>query len=448
MLYYSIFIHIDKCVAILSALRRVLMKEFEIKKFGENVVVRNFTDEKFKTMRISVNMILPLEYETVAQYAVLPSIVSRATMQYPDITSLSKHLAELYGCSIYSNVGKIGDNQILNISAGGISDKFVLEKENLAKELSKLLCSAIFSPVVDDDCMIPLEAFKQEQRQAIENIDANFNDKRVYAKKRCTEIMFENEAAGISRFGTKEQVQSLKREELIKTWLKVVQNARFEIFVLGDCNFDTVCKTFSRYFDLQMFNMELSNKIKLSAQEIKYGEEEQKLSQSKLVLGFRTGVIPEDALATRVMCVMFGGSVSSKLFTVVREKMSLCYYCSSRLNELKGAMFVESGVETENIEKAKTAILEQLNEICEGKFTNEELEYAKLAMLNSYNSIMDSLYAVESFYISQIFANKIYSPEEIIKELMEVDRIQIIEAARKVTLDTVFTLRGIKENGT
>ncbi len=422
------------------------MKQFEIRTFGENVTIRNFTDEKFKTMRISVNMILPLEYETAAEHAVLPSIVSRATMKYPDITSLSKHLAELYGCSVYSNVSKIGDNQILNISATGISDRYVLEKENLAQELSILLCSAIFSPVVDEECMIPLEAFKQEQRQTIEYIDANFNDKRVYAKKRCTEIMFDGEAAGISRFGTKEQVQNLKRDELIVTWLKVVQNAKFEIFVLGDCNFETVCRNFSRFFDLQMFKPSLTNRIKLTAQNVKNIEEEQKLSQSKLVLGFRTGVIPEDAIATRVMCVMFGGSVSSKLFTVVREKLNLCYYCSSRLSELKGAMFVESGVEAENIEKTKTAILQQLTLICEGEFSESELEHAKLAMVNSYNSVKDSLYATESFYLSQVFESEVYSPEEVIKKILEIDRIKLIEAARKVTLDTVFTLRGIKKN--
>ncbi len=418
------------------------MSEFKTRTFCDDVIVRDFTDEKFKTMRISVNMVLPLESETASEYAILPSIVSRATMRYPDLTSLSKHLAELYGASIYSNVSKIGDNQVLNISASGLSNKYVLEKENLAKEFSELLCSAIFSPVVDSDCMIPEEAFKQEQRQVIECIDASFSDKKVYASKRCSEIMFAGEAAGVSRFGTKEQVQNLDRQTLIATWLNVVQKARFEIFVLGDCDFDTVCKTFSKYFDLERFGCELTNKIKLSAEKENCVEEVQKLSQSKLVMGFRTGVIPEDGLATKVMNVMFGGGVSSKLFTVVREKMSLCYYCSSRISEIKGSIFVESGVETENIEKAKLAILEQLQNICDGKFTENELEFAKLAMYNSYNAVRDSLYATENFYIGQIFAPQVFTPEEMIKRIDAVDRIAIIEAARKLTLDTVFVLKG------
>lgn len=48
--------------------------------------------------------------------------------------------------------------------------------------------------------------------------------------------------------------------------------------------------------------------------------------------------------------------MTSKLFMNVREKMSLCYYCSSSPDSYKGLLFVQSGIEVENRKVAETAI--------------------------------------------------------------------------------------------
>ncbi|MEG1427694.1 MAG: insulinase family protein, partial [Oscillospiraceae bacterium] len=327
------------------------------------------------------------------------------------------------------------------------ANRYALDGENLSEELTELICSAVFSPVMDEECMFPEEFFNQERRQLLETIDSDFNDKKTYAKGKCVELMFANEPAGVKRYGTKEAVLKIERETLLSAWLNIVQRGRFELCVLGDCDFNTVYKTFHRYFDLERFPVELSNRIVLRADKVNEVTETMQLSQSKLVMGFRIGVIPEDSVATRVMCVLFGGSASSKLFVNVREKLSLCYYCSSRLNEIKGTLFVESGVECANIEKAKGAILEQLQDICAGKFTPEDLTYAKLSMNNSYKAVGDSLYATENWYLNQIFSEEILAPEEMAEKVSVVTRLDVIEAARKVTLDTVYILKGVEKDG-
>lgn len=418
------------------------MADLRTKELSDQVTVRNLIDPKFKTMRISVNMIVPLTEQQVACNALLPAIVSRVTREYPDYTSLSRYLSALYGACLSSSISKIGDNQVLSISASGISNKYALDGENIAAKLTDLICSAIFCPLKDENGLFPADGFKQEKRQLLETIDANFNDKKIYAKRRCLEIFYDDEPAAISRYGSKETVSAVKLEELNAAWERILSTARFELFVLGDCDFASVCKSFSGHFNFDRAPIHLSNKIVLSCGEVKEVTETMKVAQSKLVMAFRTGVTAEDSSATKVMSVLLGGSPSSKLFLNVREKMSLCYYCSSRISDVKGALFVESGVETGKADAAKAAILEQLQDICDGKFTDDDLNFAKLAMVNSYKAVGDSLYAMENWYLNQVFSPQIVSPEDMIEQISHITRIDIIDAARKVSLDTVYILKG------
>ena len=49
-----------------------------------------------------------------------------------------------------------------------------------------------------------------------------------------------------------------------------------------------------------------------------------------------------------------------------------------------GTLFIDSGVESCNIEKAKKAIEEQLKAICNGDFTDEELENTKKSLCGGF----------------------------------------------------------------
>ena len=78
-------------------------------------------------------------------------------------------------------------------------------------------------------------------------------------------------------------------------------------------------------------------------------------------------------------------------------------------------MLVESGVEEENVEKAKEAILQQLEEIRQGNLTEEELTFAKLSMVNGLHTVEDYLSGTESWYLSQTFHPRTITPEESAK---------------------------------
>ncbi len=420
------------------------MSENKIWQVGNAATLRSYTDPRFKTMKLSVNMLLPLRKETAAIYGILPSLVTRATREYPDFASLNRKLSELYGASLHSGVRKIGEFQCLTLAADGISNRYAFGGDDMFAELSGLLFSALFSPLTDEAGLFPEENFRQEQRQLLELKDAEFSDKITYAHQRCEELLFEGQNAGIDRYGTKEEIAGLDRAKLTEAWKTVLSSARFEIFVLGDCTPSP--ELFRERFSAAGRPCVLQAAPYVRPEALKRRSEVQQVTQSKLSMGFRADVLPEENQLFQLVNAVFGGTPNSKLFQHVREEMGLCYYCSSLYAVSSRALFVESGVETENLEKAEEEILRQLQEMQAGHISEEELLSAKLRLCDSFRSVGDSLSAVETWNLGQTFSNAPVTPEEAVEKVMGYTAEQVIEAAQRLVPAVAYHLKG-SENG-
>ena len=174
-----------------------------------------------------------------------------------------------------------------------------------------------------------------------------------------------------------------------------------------------------------------------------YRELKMQVSQSKMVMAFKSDY--EDIYTAKLFCMLLGATPFSKLFANVREKMSLCYYCSSAYADRKGTLFIDSGVESCNIEKAKKAIEEQLEAICNGDFTEEELENTKKSLCGGFKSNYDSIYDIMGWYAAQNTRNTAFTPEEINERIAKLTREDIISCAKTFKPDTVFVIRGEEE---
>lgn len=415
----------------------------------DGVNFRSIRDTKFKTMRISAHLIVPMSRQTAAENALLPFLLSRASREYPDFTKLGQRLAELYGASLNADVQKLGDLQVLSLSASGIADRYALEGEAISGELAKLLCSILFDPPLVDG-LFPEDGFEQEKRQTMELIDSEYSDKRTYARQRCEAIMCADEPYGVNRYGGKEDIARVERPALTAAWKRLLDTAKIELMVLGDCDPAPVYEGFRAAFETlgSRKTADCTTKVVRSAEKVNTVTEKMDVAQGKLVMGFRTGTATpdEEVPATRLMAALFGGTPNSKLFLNVREKLSLCYYCSASYNSMKGIMLVQSGVEVKNMERAKEEILRQLDEVKQGNFDESEVEAAKMSLCNSYRTLSDSLGGLENWYLSQTFASHSQQPEEAAAQINAVTRQEIIDAANRVTLDTVYCLVGNGED--
>jgi len=101
-------------------------------------------------------------------------------------------------------------------------------------------------------------------------------------------------------------------------------------------------------------------------------------------------------------------------------------------------------VEVENKQKAVDEILKQLEEVKSGNFTDKEIEDARMRVINSYKRTYDNFGNIAGWYQHQLMKgeDEVKTPEEAIDMVNKVGREGIISAANKITLDTIYFLKG------
>ncbi len=412
------------------------------------IYFNTISDERFKSNKLVVHFVLPLKEDTAAVNALIPNLLRKGCRRFTDFTAFNRHLDGLYGAVVGSDVEKFGDYQVISISIVGIDDQYTLSGEPVMAELSEILSELILDPVLENGAFLPREV-EIEKKTLIDTILAELNDKRTYALSTATRLMCKGEPYGLSPYGTVDEVKALTPEKVYEAYQNLLKTARIEMMFVGCGDAEIPKKILSQKFSaLDRAVLPLAS---LTAHPVPEKEESvterMDVSQSKMVLGFASGLSAGDEAipAMRVMTAIFGGTPMSKLFLNVREKMSLCYYCAARLDRTKGIVKVDCGVENENIEKAKSEILHQLAEMKEGVISDEEISNAVMSLVNSYKTIYDAPGAVEGFYLGQILTGETSSPDEEAQKLSAVTKENIVNAAKLLQLDLSYVLTGKEE---
>lgn len=404
--------------------------------------------DRFKTGCMTFSMALPLEESTASANAIVPYILHRSCRRYPDFSSLNKRLAELYGASLSAGVSKNGETQVLSLSLTAIDDRFALAPESVAALGAELLLDLIFDPNLTSDGLFGEDAVRREKRLLIERMESEINDKRVFALRRCEQLMCAEEPYGIDKYGCIDHVEALTAEDITAAWRRMLNTAVIQVNMTGSADpapIEAALK--ARFGTIPRTPARAETRFVVSAKASRRHEESLPVKQGKLVLGFRAGMAhaEDDTPAVKVMADVFGGGTYSKLFVHVRERLSLCYYCSARLNTQKGLIFVQSGIEFDKEQPATEEILRQLELLKAGDLPPEDFQASVLALCDRRQGLADSPDELNAWYAAQILRERLKTPEEDIEELRGVTPEQVIAAANRVTLDTVFMLTGSGE---
>lgn len=421
---------------------------FSKENFSDGTEFCNITADGFKSACVTVNFVLPLN-EKASLYALVPNVLMRSSARYPTLADIERKAALLYGAELVVDVSKTGDTQVLKLGISCIDDRFAFDGESITAECSELLFELIFNPKLENGAFCEAET-ESEKRLLWERLVAEDSDKRIYAKNRCEALMFEDEVYGIHRLGSVEAIKKITPAELYKAYREILETAKITVCVSGKTDYRSVKTLFEKYTaNLTRNTADTVTVFGQRPQQVKYAKETEPVKQGKLVMGFRMGMSsPDDNYAARRVAVdLFGGSPHSKLFTIVREKMSLCYYCSARMVRTKGVMFVQSGIESYNEEKVEAAVLSQLEDVKNGNFDDSDIDSSVKALEDSFKSVSDSPEALDTWFMSQCVSGDYKYPEEFIDEFKKVSREDVINAARDITLDTVFMLEGSAEGG-
>lgn len=416
---------------------------------GEGAEGLFIENERFGTTLLSLHFYIPLSADTISAAALLPYLLTTCSREYRDYTSLNFRLLELYGAELSCSVTKSADCLHIRISMSVINDEFAFDKESVVKQAAQLLLSLVFEPAVENGAFFASDV-EREKRKTIERIEGEINNKRAFARTRLYAEMFGDDPYGIFEYGTVEGVKALDGKRLYRVWASLLKSGFIRFQVIGkqlpDGLFDEITAKLEAV-DRGGITDVTSVTPLAAAENPRDVTEHYKVTQGKLVMGFSSRIFGAGirSLPLLLCTDIFGGGPYSKLFTNVREKQSLCYYCSASSVRGKGFVVVDSGIEEANADKVLQAVLAELDEVKKGNFDAFSLEASRKSITDTLMAYYDNAAVLDSWYGMTVVSGGLISPEEMADAVRSITKEQIVAAANGLQLHTVYRLLPEKE---
>ncbi|MBQ2998837.1 MAG: insulinase family protein [Clostridia bacterium] len=404
--------------------------------------------DRFKTGVLTVTLTIPQTLHRSADSMLLSGILRRGTERYPTMAAINRRLDDLYASCVEIRTQRIGKNISLVFGAEMLDDRYAIDGTNITEGVIEVLSQMILHPRLPDGAFDP-SLVAQEIRFTQDALRSEINNTKLYAAARLAELMHRDDP----EYATVKQLQELlshkDEHSLTAAYRDLLQNAVWQVFYVGTLSTDTIAEQIKKHFDFLPKTTPLPLLLPVAQESVGNcrASEQMPVAQGKLSLGFRTGVSAisnaNEIYAAMMLNEIFGASPASKLFMNVREKMSLCYYCSSSYHRYSGIITLHSGIESKNRDIAEQAILAQMQEIRDGKISDAEFHAAKKSLENSYRQLYDNPFELQSFYGTRELFGLSETVEESCLALSRVTPEEIVSLANRVICDTVFFVEGI-----
>ncbi|MGG5314587.1 EF-P 5-aminopentanol modification-associated protein YfmF [Enterococcus sp. AZ072] len=405
--------------------------------------------KKYKTIQIYGRFTTRLHREKMTTRTLLANLLETNSLNYPDQTKLSAHLAELYGAGFGLSVGRKGNLHWMNLGISVVNGKYVDDPTILAQAVD-LFKEVLFYPNIKDG-QFDEQTFQLEKENLKGYLESLEEDKQTLASLKLQETYFTDEAQQIPSFGTVADLKQETAKTLADYYQEVVTKDQLDLFVVGDVTETEVADLFEA---LPFTDREESSPEIYYDQTVSNVIREQQLQeaviQGKLNLAYSTGIYYEDAQRFPLLVFngLFGGFPHSKLFMNVREKESLAYYASSSFDTFRGYMSVQTGINSENRNKVLRLVSEQLEALQLGDFTDLAFQQTKAMLKNQYLLGLDRPQnTIEIAYLDQWLPGSQLSDENWLKRLEKVTKEEVQQVAKQLQLQAIFFLDGGKQNG-
>lgn len=417
---------------------------YQTLEISPGVTLRCMHATRFKQGCLSLQFLRPMLAEEAGINALIPAVLLRGSQMYPDLQRITERLDDLYGASIGTLVRRIGDYQSTGFYCGFIEDRFALSGDAILAPMLELVQDLLLRPIIEDGGF-SVDFTESEKRNLIAAIESDRSNKGAYAASQLLKLLCAQDSFGIPRLGEIPQIRQIDHRSAWAHYQKVLRHSPVEIFYVGSASIETVADLLRPIF------MAIDRAPQPLPEQTPYrftpGREEseiQQVAQANLSMGLITPITNRDPrFAAMQLCnAIFGGGQTSKLFMQVREQMSLCYAIGSGYYGGKGILTVNAGIDTQQADSAKEAILAQLAACREGSITEEELTAAKQYILSGLRAVYDSPGAMEGYFSTAALSGHVRTPERYSQEIQAVTLQDVTAAAQTITYHSTFILKG------
>lgn len=421
----------------------------EIEELKPGIKVHYVKTSQFKTNIGAIFITTPLKRENATKNALIPAVLRRGTQTHASQEEISKELENMYGASFDVGVEKIGDNQIIKLYIETINDNFLPQKEEILQKSMQMLFEVAFLPFVENGAF--KEAYVNGEKKNLKQvIEGKIDNKDQYALNRCIEMMYPEEPYGIYKYGYIEELEKINANNLYEQYKKLIQTAKIDLFLSGEFEIPQAREIILQNRLFQNLNERTASYIinneqtsaKQQVKKVNIEEEKRDVTQGKLVIGMNIlENKPDSRFAISVYNTILGDSANSKLFQNVREKANLAYSTRSSYIRQKNNIFIKCGIDIPNYEKTLEIVKEQLEEMKQGKFSQEELENAKKYIISSIKTVQEEQDTAIIYYLGQELSGYNISFEQYEENIQKINKTQVEEIAKQVVMNSIYFLR-------
>jgi predicted Zn-dependent peptidase len=276
---------------------------------------------------------------------------------------------------------------------------------------------------------------ERERNVIIEEIKMVEDTHDELAHEIFVESFWPNHPLGRPILGTRDTVEGFDRDDLVRFFKTTYTPGNLIVAAAGNLIHENVAELMRRYFD----SLEpRPNRSPESPPRVETAIRcrEKDLEQVHLVMG--TVAPPHnhvDRYTSYVLNTVLGGTMSSRLFQVIREAKGLAYSVFSGLTSYRdaGSLTVYAGTSPQNASQVVDLVLDELRRIRHEPVTEEELRRAKDHIKGS---IMLGLEGTGS-RMSQLARHEMYfgrhiSMDELLDGIERVTREEVLRLATEM----------------
>jgi len=303
---------------------------------------------------------------------------------------------------------------------------------------------------------------EREKGVIIEELNMYLDNPLMYIEDVFEQCLYGHTPAGRDTIGTKQTIVDFKRQDFVDYLNSQYSIDNSTVLLTGNFgNQAKAVKLVEKYFADPKFTKRgqaFKEKEAVTERQTKPQvlSHYKKTDQAHISLGVRTGRYgSKDNQAIRLLSIILGGSMSSRLFINLRERQGLAYYVRTSTESYSdcGYLTTRAGVPAAKIDLAAKTILKEYKRATKELVSPRELKRTKDLIIGrsaiqfEQSDNMAEMYAKQAVMRDTILRTekdsknlKIESLDEQIKKLKSVSTGQIRDAAKRIFVNKHLNL--------
>ncbi len=304
--------------------------------------------------------------------------------------------------------------------------------------LSDMLLKSQFDPIeIDKERGVIMEEYNMYQDTPMYQVGWDFE-----------RLMYGDQPMGWDQVGSKELINTVTREDFMQFQKNLYTPENIVVSVAGNIDHVKICAQIEKLFSMEKRTRSHGPKsLEKNPSTDRIFLQHKKTEQTHIVVGF-PGLAERTKeewkhYAQRLLSIILGGNMSSRMFLGVREAKGLCYYISTSTDDYTdtGIISTRAGVDVKRAPDAVAAICEQYKIMVDDGITAAELhkakEYIKGKMILRLEDCEEYAHLLGK---EELLYSEVDTPDAIMKKIDAVTVEQVNQIARELFIPSELRL--------